>query len=195
MGRVAAGMIAGLAATAPMTVAMELMHRRLPAHEQQALPPRKIAMTLADKVGLAEHLDERQRRELTLLGHFAYGAVAGAIYAPLARRLPGHPIVTGTAFGLGLWAANYAGWLPAAGIMAPPGRQPARRNLLMILAHAVWGAATGLVADGLDEAEAGAFSRRASAEPRAGRSRDESARGRPRAAPHAVHVGDAWNPQ
>jgi uncharacterized membrane protein YagU involved in acid resistance len=153
------GLIAGLTATAPMTVAMELMHRRLPRHEQYPLPPRQITMKLADEVGLAEHLDEPQRRDATLLGHFAYGALTGALYGPIAKRVPGNPLLKGAAFGVGLWAASYAGWLPAAGIMPPPARQPARRNALMILAHVVWGAATGLVADRLEEAERGAFSR------------------------------------
>lgn len=183
MERMTTGLIAGLTATAPMTVAMELMHRRLPQREQYPLPPREITMKLADGVGLAEHLDEPQRRDLTMLGHFGYGALAGALYAPLARRCPAHPVVKGAAFGLGLWAASYAGWLPAAGIMPPPTRQPARRNALMIVAHVVWGAATGIVAARLAEAEHGAFSR---ARGTIGRRRSNSA---PRSEPAEEPIG------
>lgn len=159
MATATTGMIAWLTATAPMTVAMELMHRRLPAGEQYPLPPREITMTVAEGAGVGRLLGERGRRELTLLGHFAYGALAGAAYGPLTRRWDAHPAVKGTVFGLGLWAASYAGWLPAVGIFPPPQREPARRNLLMIAAHVVWGAATGVLADRLEGAERGAFAR------------------------------------
>ena len=36
------GAVAGLGATIPMTLAMEVMHRSLPQHERYPLPPREI---------------------------------------------------------------------------------------------------------------------------------------------------------
>ena len=43
------------------------------------------------------------------------------------------------AYGLGVWAMSYLGWIPAARILTPAHRHPLRRNLLMIAAHIVWG--------------------------------------------------------
>ena len=86
---------------------------------------------------------------LTGVSHFGYGAAAGGVYGLVRDRLPGGPLVGGVSFGLALWAASYFGWLPAAGLFPPPTREPGRRVGLMIAAHVVWGAATGIVAHGL----------------------------------------------
>ncbi|MDB5294329.1 MAG: hypothetical protein JWO31_312, partial [Phycisphaerales bacterium] len=79
--------------------------------------------------------------------HFAFGAAAGAAYAATAGRLPGPPAVKGSAFGVGVWAASYLGWLPAVGLLPPATEESARRNLIMIGAHVVWGAAAGVLHD------------------------------------------------
>lgn len=39
-----------------------------------------------------DQLSEPQRRAATLFNHFACGAAAGAVYAPLARDVPIHPV-------------------------------------------------------------------------------------------------------
>lgn len=147
-----AGLVSGLAATAPMTVAMELLHRGLPERERYPLPPRRITDRVLEATGVEPwELSETRRRELALLNHFAYGAAAGALYGPVMGRTPLPPVPAGVAYGLGVWAASYLGWLPAGGILPPATRQPARHNALMIAAHVVWGAATGYVASKLDE--------------------------------------------
>lgn len=151
MNQLVAGALAGLAATVPMTAAMKLMHRRLPRGERYPLPPRRVTMSLADKAGVKQHLDESERRALTVAGHFAYGAAVGALYAPLARHVPLPPPLAGATYGLAVWAVSYLGWLPAAGLIAPATRHPARRNALMIAAHLVWGAAAGALVDRLQE--------------------------------------------
>jgi uncharacterized membrane protein YagU involved in acid resistance len=48
---------------------------------------------------------------------------------------------TGPVYGLAVWAAGYAGWLPAMHILPPTAQRPLGRNLLLITAHLVWGAA------------------------------------------------------
>ena len=53
----------------------------------------------------------------------------------------------GALFGVGLWGAGYLGWVPAAGILRPATRETAGRNLMMITAHALYGATTALVAE------------------------------------------------
>jgi putative membrane protein len=128
-----------------MTAAMELMHRMLPAAEQYPLPPSEITAELTDEVGLRGNLKPGQHLALTLVNHFAYGAAAGSIYGMIAKQLPLPPIVKGIGFGLGVWSISYLGLLPALGILRPATEHPARRNVLMIVAHVVWGSVTGLV--------------------------------------------------
>lgn len=152
MNDLAIGAAVGVAATAPMTLAMELMHRSLPRHERHPLPPREITERVAAWAGVRHRLGESERAGLALAAHFGYGAAAGAAYAPLARGLPLPPAVEGAAYGLAVWAGSYLGLLPTLGIMSPATRHPRRRNALMIAAHLVWGAALGVVVDQLEQA-------------------------------------------
>ena len=140
-----AGALAGLAATVPMTLAMEAMHRRLPHHERYALPPRKITMRAAGAARAGHRLDESERLGLTLAAHFGYGTAAGALYGPLANRVKGPAAVKGMGYGLLVWAGSYLGLLPALGLLSPATDHPPRRNALMIAAHLVWGATLGLL--------------------------------------------------
>lgn len=139
------GLAAGALATIPMSLAMEALHRRLPWRERYPLPPRQVTMRLARRLRLERHLGEPERTGVTLLAHFGYGAAGGAVYASLASWLPMPPIAGGTVFGVLVWLGSYLGWLPAMGILAPATRHPARRNALMIGAHLLWGATTGLL--------------------------------------------------
>lgn len=139
------GALAGLGAAIPMTLAMEIMYRSLPAHERYPLPPREITEELLTHAGLSEQLDEAEQVELSLLSHFSYAAAAGAVYAALARKYTPTPFPAGITFGLGLWAISYLGWLPAAGILRPATQHPPRRTAVMLIAHVVWGSVLGLM--------------------------------------------------
>lgn len=138
------GGLAGFAATAPMTLAMDLMHRRLPARERYPLPPSEITEELTSRAGLADDLSPAEHTALTMANHFAYGAATGALYPLVADRLPGGAAAKGVVYGLGVWAASYLGLLPSLGILTPASEHPRERNALMIAAHVVWGAALGL---------------------------------------------------
>lgn len=147
MNKYLAGTIAGFAATVPMTAVMEALHH-WPRPEKEPLPPHRITVRLAESAALDEVVDEpHERTAATLVSHFGYGAAAGTSYAPLAERVPGHPAVKGAAFGVLVWTLSYLGWLPATGVLRPATRHSARRNTLMIVAHLVWGAATGVLAE------------------------------------------------
>ena len=141
------GALAGVAATGPMTMTMTAMHRLLPAAEQHSLAPRHIAETLADRT--VGRLSERKRFALTLASHFAYGGSAGAPYALLNRYIPLPPAVSGSVYGLLVWAASYLGFLPALGIFPSAMQETRRRNVLMVVAHLVWGASLGVIVDEL----------------------------------------------
>lgn len=146
MNRILLGAAAGLLATAPMTLAMKLMHEQLPREEQYPLPPRQVTEGLAEKVGVNEHLGEEEREAATWASHFAYGTACGALYGALSGRgLDRHAAAAGAGFGVAVWAGSYLGWLPAAGVLAPATEHPARRTALMVAAHLVWGASAGVL--------------------------------------------------
>jgi hypothetical protein len=147
MRRLLGGLLGGLAGTAAMTVAMKAMHRRLPARDRHPLPPRHVAMALAEKSGAGPPADEDDRRALTLALHYGYGIGMGAVYSLVAPRTPWAPLVAGLPFGLALWGGSYLGWLPAVGLHPPATAESAPRNSLMIAAHVVWaGTAAAAVA-------------------------------------------------
>ena len=146
-----AGATAGFIATAPMTAAMELMHRFLPEEERYPLPPRLIVDNAVEKLEqrsptAAEPAGEADRVDLSLAAHFAFGAMAGSAYGTIARTRPQHPVLAGVGFGLLVWASQYLGMLPAAGLLSNAKYHSGRRNALMIAAHVGWGAALGAVA-------------------------------------------------
>ncbi|HEX8556949.1 MAG TPA: DUF6789 family protein [Pyrinomonadaceae bacterium] len=153
MSRILLGALAGLAATAPMTLAMKLMHEQLPGDEQYPLPPRQVTEGMAEKAGVNEHLDDEERAAATWASHFAYGAACGALYGALTSggRADSRPLLAGAGFGVAVWAGSYLGWLPAAGIISPATEHPARRNALMIAAHLVWGATAALALKEADD--------------------------------------------
>jgi hypothetical protein len=139
------GAAAGAAATVPMTIVMETLHARLPGEPPRPLPPREIAEGVAVKAGARRELDERQMQQLTLAGHFGYGAVCGAAFGVIAPRSVPAAIAAGMAFGLGVWAGSYLGWLPAVGVRQSATEDPAARSGLMIAAHLTWGAVAGAI--------------------------------------------------
>lgn len=144
MQSLVAGAVAGLIATAPMSATMLLLRRLSPETRHGSLPPETVTARAAAAAHLWDDLGEPGLRAATVVGHFAYGAAAGTLYAAVAgsRR---HPLTAGVAFGLALWGIGYLGWVPAFGLMPPATEQPAPRNAVMIAAHAVWGATTGLL--------------------------------------------------
>lgn len=142
------GAIAGAVATAPMTLAMKLIHLSLPRPQRnEPMPPRQVTMRAAEAAGVDGEMNEPARDAATAISHVSYGATAGAAYVAAAHRLPGGPVTRGAIFGLGVWAGSYLGWLPAARVLPPATRWPVGRNVMMIVSHVVWGAATGIVAD------------------------------------------------
>ena len=130
--RLVYGALAGLVATAPMTAVMRRLHRKLKKKQQYPLPPREIVGAVAPGA------DDASATDSTLVAHFAYGALSGAALAAVIER---PSVVRGMSGGVVVWLASYLGWIPAAGILKPATRHPARRNALMLVAHLVWGSA------------------------------------------------------
>ena len=144
------GALAGLTATLPMSVAMELGADQLPRRERYPLPPRLITSSLAHKAGYQHRLSDAEIKALTLVAHFGYGAAMGAIYGVVVPpKLVGAK--SGILFGLGVWASSYLGLLPTLGILKSATEHPARRNALMIGAHVVWGSTLGSTLQAMGE--------------------------------------------
>jgi Predicted periplasmic/secreted protein len=139
------GALAGWIATLPMTIFMQLAWNGLPAREKYPLPPRLITRKLTTELGIRKYLRGKKQTALTLFLHFSYGAAAGTIYETLGDRFHLQHALKGMLAGLALWAGSYLVWLPALGILSPATRHPWRRNLLMIVAHLIWGLALGFL--------------------------------------------------
>jgi uncharacterized membrane protein YagU involved in acid resistance len=137
--------LAGFIATAPMSISMVVGWRLLPKREKYHLPPRLITEEITERVGIKDRMSENDLVGLTILSHFGYGAIFGTTYALFEHRVPVHSSLKGALAGVILWTGSYLGWLPALGILTPATRHPWRRNLLMIVAHLIWGVTLGEV--------------------------------------------------
>ncbi|MGJ7442897.1 DUF6789 family protein [Aquipuribacter sp. MA13-6] len=140
------GAAVGAAATLPMSALMLGAQR---AGLMGTQPPRRVTDEAIEVVDDAtdEPVDppETARRALTALNHLGFGAVAGAPFALLHRALPDRvpSEVAGAAYGLGVWASAYLGWVPALGIMPSAEDDRPDRPASMIAAHLVYGAVLG----------------------------------------------------
>ncbi len=141
------GAIAGLIGTVPMTAFMFLTQRFLPKGQRYALPPEILTDELAHRAHVRMHMNKMQILAATTVSHFGYGATMGVLYSPLSKRLPFPAAVKGVLFGLFIWAASYLGLLPLVGMSESGHSEPGHRNLMMIVAHVVWGSVMGVVTD------------------------------------------------
>lgn len=132
MQRLLFGAIAGVCATMAMTSGMRLLFRRLPQRHRYPLPPREITEDLVPA-------PRRALPSLTVLAHFGYGALAGAVFPMLPAFLRNGPL-----YGVAVWGLSYLGWIPAARVLRPATLHPGQRNLLMIAVHLVWGLALSM---------------------------------------------------
>lgn len=133
------GTAAGTVATGAMSVVMLTAKR---AGWMGKQPPERIVAAGLDALGVDRN--RSTQRGLAAAAHVVYGAACGAVFATFATTLRrSHAAVAGAAFGFGVWALSYLGWVPALGIMPPAHRDRPGRPTAMIAAHLVYGAALG----------------------------------------------------
>lgn len=147
------GAAAGTLATAPMTAVMFVLWRVLPWRLRYPLPPRLVTENLLRRLRLKNETSGEAETLLTWVLHFAYGGAMGAIFAVLQRTVRLPAVLFGTLYGIIVWAGSYEGLLPTFNLLADADSQPERRNLVMIAAHLVWGACTGLLVASLPKEE------------------------------------------
>lgn len=149
--RLVAGSLAGLVASIPMGLFMIGLNRALSAHAE---PPKQITARVARRLGLRKAVHPGRTWEpITWAAHLGYGAASASLFPLVTRSLPIPGFLRGMLFALGIWAASYMGWLPAAHILPPANKQPARRNTVMILSHLLWGSLIGLLDPRIENAE------------------------------------------
>ena len=148
------GVIGGCVATAAMSVVM-LAAEKTGVMDRQ--PPEEIAEAALEAVGVPPDRTGVTEDAVALLGHFGFGATAGALFGVLHRRLrpPIPPVVHGIVFGSLVWAVSYKGWIPALGIMPPPERDQPGRPGTMLLAHWVYGGTLGALVGSREPPEVG----------------------------------------
>ncbi len=112
------------------------------------MPPRRIAR-VALRRPRGGPMRGRTNDALGTAAHLLFGASLGAAferaYRGKGRRWAGP--LAGAAFGAAVWLVSYAGWLPALGILPPPHRDRPGRPSGMLVAHLVYGAVLGALAD------------------------------------------------
>ncbi|GER87739.1 membrane protein [Dictyobacter vulcani] len=143
------GAAAGGIATIPMSLFMLAAHKFLPDWQKDALPPEKVTGEVAERANI--DLNKPALLGTTLTAHLGYGASMGSLYITFASKLKLPPLLKGSLFGVGVWAASYMGWLPAGKFLAAGTNETQERNMLMIIAHLIWGGVTGVVADQLEK--------------------------------------------
>jgi NAD(P)-dependent dehydrogenase (short-subunit alcohol dehydrogenase family) len=131
--RVVSGMAAGVVATGLMSLVMAAGQRLGALGEP---PPRRITRRLT--AGLGPLRPRGRALDVAALGaHFGFGASMGLLYGLLPERAQTR--AGGGVFGLTVWGANYAGWLPQVGLMPEPSHDRRGRPTAMIVAHWVFG--------------------------------------------------------
>jgi uncharacterized membrane protein YagU involved in acid resistance len=139
--------VAGLAATVPMTIVMEVLRAVLPREQSRRMPPREVVDRTIAQAGVSHQIDSTERTAVTAIAHLAFGTLAGAVYGALtqSRRAGSQRIWTGAAYGLAVWALAYGAGLPALGLHPPASTDTPERNETLIVSHLVWGAALGML--------------------------------------------------
>ena len=130
------GTVATVAMTVPMLVAPDaVMGRR---------PPKQITVGMLRKLR-PDPGNEGERNALSTLAHLGFGAGMGSLFSVARAQLhpPGPAVLHGVAYGLGVWATSYKGWIPALGLLPPPERDRPGRQGVLVFAHVLYGGVLG----------------------------------------------------
>lgn len=132
-----------------MTLTYLGLQRTLPRSRQSPAPPAILTNQLWDRLRPrgVPRLSPSAQQHLALASHIAYSVGCCIGLASIAPRIPLSPVIKGAAFGTGVWALSYLGWIPVAQLRPAAPRAPASRNFNIFFAHMVWGIAASLFED------------------------------------------------
>jgi hypothetical protein len=80
-------------------------------------PPKRLVRGLTGRAGIPTKRRGVGTVAATGAAHLGFGLGGGALYGAIVHRSSVH---RGVAFGIGVWAVSYAGWIPALRLMPPP---------------------------------------------------------------------------
>ena len=144
MNTLANGAVAGLAATAPMTLVFVAGRA---AGLLRTPPPARITAAAAAEVGASPPPDGPALGAGWMGLHLAFGAAGGALFVAVRPLLPRSPGAAGLAYGAALWTAAYGGVMPALGLYPPVPHDRTTRAAVTVVAHAVYGWSLAAVVD------------------------------------------------
>jgi putative membrane protein len=127
----AAGVVAGLVATAAKSLAEKFYPPRIHGEPE---PPEVLSERIA-----GHSLDPATERIASETIHWGFGAAAGAFYGALAEFYPQATSKEGASFGLVLMALTHEGVLPAMGLSAPTEQQSEREQSSESVTHLIYG--------------------------------------------------------
>jgi hypothetical protein len=102
-------------------------------------PASSQVASLTSEALLGRPLDEPERQQAGPLFHYAFGALAGAVYGAAAETRPGTTTGAGAPFGAAVWLAADEIGLPAAGLARNPATYPLSRHAAALGSHIVFG--------------------------------------------------------
>jgi hypothetical protein len=143
--RIMTGAASGVLATVGMSGWM-LAGQLVSRHGEQ--PPKKLVRGAAGRAGVATERRGAGTVLATGAAHLGFGIGAGALYGVVIRS---SSVPRGVAYGLGVWAVSYAGWIPALRLMPPPHKDLPGRAWTILSAHAVYGAILGAAVANYDK--------------------------------------------
>jgi hypothetical protein len=139
VGRALLGAVSGFGATLAMSAVMLATPRLLGRQ-----PPRQIVEAGMKAAGASgPERVEPATNALAVVAHLGYGSMLGALFALAQPRRAS--VLRGVGFGIGVWAANYAGLLPAVGILPRPSQDRSDRQAAIIVSHLVYGCVLGAI--------------------------------------------------
>ncbi|MEO7119136.1 MAG: hypothetical protein ABIZ34_09220 [Candidatus Limnocylindrales bacterium] len=106
-------------------------------------PPEQITEGLLERAGI--QLDRQTEDRLAAFFHLGFGAGAGALYGALVptRDVP-RPVALGLGYATVIYLVSYGGWVPALGLMPRADKDDPARQLVMLLAHWMYGTTIAL---------------------------------------------------
>ncbi|HEX3435166.1 MAG TPA: DUF1440 domain-containing protein [Pseudacidobacterium sp.] len=132
-----AGLIGGLAGAGAKVVAEQIFPPRV---EGQISPPVVLAERMAGRP-----LPPTEQKAAMQGIHWAFGALAGAVYGAAIECEPSMGAWKGAAFGITLNKLTHESLLPKMGLSSPTAQQPARERISEWVSHAVYGVVTDAV--------------------------------------------------
>jgi hypothetical protein len=141
--RVLLGALGGFIGTCAMSALMVAAQR---AGLMGRLPPERITQKSFFK-GFRSPARERRKNMLAALLHVGFGIAGGVGFGIVAfRHIATYLLVVGgMLYATGIWFVSYMGWVPALRLMPPADKDRRDRQVVMLVAHWVYGATLGMV--------------------------------------------------